>query len=91
MATKTSKKPAAKSTASTPSKPRRVKPPPSDAITLMDVAQIASALTCTERYVYSLIASGKYPAADASVGSSPRWRTSTHNDYVENLKPPQKD
>lgn len=92
MATaKTAKKPAVKSAASTPTRPRRIKPPPSDAVTLMDVSQIANALTCSERYVYSLIASGKFPAADASVGSSPRWRTSTYNDYARNLKPPEKD
>lgn len=58
---------------------------------LLTIRQIAASLGCSTRQVQYMIHRGEYPAADARCGSDRRWKSDTHNAWVDQSTPPPKD
>jgi hypothetical protein len=58
-------------------------PVPIGAEALLSKDRIAELLGVTTRMVEMMVSAGEYPAPDLRVGRLPRWRTLTHNGWVQ--------
>jgi predicted DNA-binding transcriptional regulator AlpA len=57
--------------------------PPPGAEKLIDRAAIIEALGISERNHIGMVAAGEYPAPDLKIGRLVRWRTATHNEWID--------
>ncbi len=62
------------------SKPRVL---PAGCEILLRRSDLAAVLGISIRSLSMMLATGKFPKADLTVGSSPRWRLATYNGWVQ--------
>lgn len=61
---------------------------PATAEALLDINQIGLLIGRGRSRLKAMIADGEYPKPDTMLGVQPRWKTSTHNEWVRTLPKP---
>ena len=63
--------------------PAAMAPLPPSVLGWLTKAQVCQALMCSTKYLEQLIASGRFPRADKSLGRNPRWTVTLVNEWCQ--------